>query len=75
MCNIDRHSGENQVGDFTYEVTREYHGNAEWVGDAISVSGQTHGVDEASLLDAEVGYFTMIDAVASEGVEGEKNAG
>ena len=66
------HSGSNQVGDFSYEVTREFHGNAEMVGDSISVTGQTHGLDEKSLLDAEVGYFTMIDAVASEGIEGEK---
>ena len=43
------------------------------VGDSISVTGQTHGLDEQSLLDAEVGYFTMIDAVASEGIEGERN--
>jgi hypothetical protein len=43
------------------------------VGEAISVTGETHGLDEQSLLDAEVGYFTMIDAVASEGIEGERN--
>jgi hypothetical protein len=43
------------------------------VGEAISVTGKTHGLDEQSLLDAEVGYFTMIDAVASEGIEGERN--
>jgi hypothetical protein len=71
---LKRHSGPNQVGDFSYEVTREFHGNVEMVGEAISVTGKTHGLDEQSLLDAEVGYFTMIDAVASEGIEGEKQA-
>ncbi len=42
------------------------------VGDSISVSGRMHGIDDGSLLDCELGYFTMIDAVASEGIEGEK---
>jgi hypothetical protein len=66
------HSGANQVGDFSYSVTREFHGNVEMVGESISLTGKTHGIDERDLIDAEVGYFTMIDAVASEGIEGEK---
>lgn len=45
------------------------------VGDSITVSGATHGIDEQSLLDAEVGYFTMVDSAASEGIEGERNEG
>ena len=53
------------------------------MGDSISVSGKTHGnpfesgnvyIDEQALLESELGYFSMIDAVASEGVEGEKAA-
>ena len=62
-----------------------YYHNLEFyqVGDSISVTGKTHGtpfesgnayIDEQSLLESELGYFTMIDAVASEGVEGEKAA-
>ena len=31
-------------------------------------------IDEQTLLETELGYFAMIDAVASEGVEGEKAA-
>mmetsp|Transcript_8672 Transcript_8672/g.18973 ORF Transcript_8672/g.18973 Transcript_8672/m.18973 type:complete len:182 (+) Transcript_8672:71-616(+) len=66
------HTGRNQVGDIIYTLTREFHGNVEMVGDSISVSGRMHGIDDGSLLDCELGYFTMIDAVASEGIEGEK---
>eukprot|EP00804_Cyclotella_cryptica_P007268 CCRYP_017875-RA/>CCRYP_017875-RA protein AED:0.08 eAED:0.08 QI:335/1/1/1/1/1/2/96/145 len=66
------HSGPNQMGDFTYKVTREFHGNVQMIGESISVTGKTHGLDERDMLDAEVGYFTIIDAVASEGIEGEK---
>lgn len=43
------------------------------VGGSVSVSGKMHGIDEQSLLDCELGYFTLIDAVASDGFEGEKN--
>ena len=54
------------------------------VGESISVTGRTHGnpspnvdgneyVDELSLLESELGYFTMIDAVAGERpVEGDR---
>lgn len=45
------------------------------MGDSITVSGATHGIDEQSLLDAEVGYFTMVDSAASEGIEGERSDG
>lgn len=75
----------NKVGDISYEVKREFWGNIEMVGNSISVSGKIHGntdpnssgnayVDEQSVLESELGYFTMIDAVASEGVEGEKQS-
>eukprot|EP00571_Detonula_confervacea_P017769 CAMPEP_0172311552 /NCGR_PEP_ID=MMETSP1058-20130122/15116_1 /TAXON_ID=83371 /ORGANISM="Detonula confervacea, Strain CCMP 353" /LENGTH=186 /DNA_ID=CAMNT_0013024773 /DNA_START=115 /DNA_END=675 /DNA_ORIENTATION=- len=70
------------LGDISYEVKREFWGNIEMVGDSISVSGKTHGspnpdsgnayIDELSLLESELGFFSMIDAVASEGIEGEK---
>ena len=42
------------------------------VGESVSVTGKTHGIDEQSLLDAEVGYFTMIDTISDGGIEGEK---
>lgn len=76
-------SGENKVGDFTYDITREYWGNIEMVGDSIAVNGKIHGasytgsnayLDEQSMNESEVGYFTMIDSATSEdGVEGERN--
>lgn len=54
------------------------------VGDAISVTGKIHGAlpssesnqyaqiyhDEKAMQESEIGYFTMIDAVASDGIEG-----
>lgn len=60
------------MGEFTYEVTREFHGNVQMIGESICVTGRTHGLDVRDLIDVEVGYFTIIDAVASEGIEGEK---
>lgn len=68
-------SQANKVGDITYEVTREFWGNVEMVGESVSVSGKTHGntvdsgnkyIDEQSLLESELGYFTLIDANPSE---------
>lgn len=54
------------------------------VGEAVSVTGKIHGAlpsaeanqyhqiyhDEAAMQESEVGYFTMVDAVASDGIEG-----
>ena len=54
------------------------------VGEAISVTGKIHGAlpsvegneyhqiyhDEAAMQESEIGYFTMVDAVASDGIEG-----
>ncbi|KAL9190001.1 hypothetical protein ACHAXT_009676 [Thalassiosira profunda] len=73
-------SGTSNLGDVSYDIHREFWGNVEMVGDSISVSGRVHGpipsgneyVDEQSVLESELGYFTLIDAVASEGVEGER---
>lgn len=77
-------SGANKMGDFTYEIKREFWGSIEMVGSSISVSGKTHGnttpysgnayIDEQSTLESELGYFTMIDAVASDGIEGERQS-
>jgi hypothetical protein len=47
------------------------------VGNSISVTGRTHGnpdanidgneyVDEMSMIESELGYFTMIDSVEGE---------
>lgn len=79
-----RSSGTSKIGDLTYEIKREFWGYVEMVGDSISVTGKLHGnpnpnsgnayIDEQSLLESELGYFTMIDAVASEGIEGEKQS-
>jgi len=79
---LHNRSGVNKIGDFTYDITREFWGSIEMVGDSISVSGKMHGssyngsdvyLGELSMNESEVGYFTMIDSVASEdGVEGEK---
>ena len=54
------------------------------VGESISVTGKIHGnpnpdsgnafADQQAVLEDELGFFTMIDAVASEGIEGEKIA-
>lgn len=54
------------------------------VGESISVTGKMHGssyngsneyLGEQSINESEVGFFTMIDSVASDnGVEGEKNS-
>ncbi len=70
-------SGTNKLGEVRYQVKREFWGNVEMVGESISVTGRTHGnpspsvdgneyADELSLLESELGYFTMIDAVAGE---------
>ena len=73
-------SYEVPVGDISYDVIREFWGSLEMVGASVSVSGKIHGstnaagnayTDEQSLVESEIGYFTMIDAVASEAsVEG-----
>jgi len=70
-------SGTNKLGDVSYSVQREFWGNIEMVGESVSVTGRTHGnpdanvdgneyVNELSLMESEIGYFTMIDAVAGE---------
>ncbi|EED93823.1 predicted protein [Thalassiosira pseudonana CCMP1335] len=67
------HSGSNQVGEISYDVKREFWGNIEMVGDSISVSGTMHGLDDRDQIDCDLGFFTIIDAAASEGIEGVKS--
>ncbi|KAL3810306.1 hypothetical protein ACHAXA_006533 [Cyclostephanos tholiformis] len=70
-------SGTNKLGDVKYQVKREFWGNIGMVGNSISVTGRTHGnpdanidgneyVDEMSMIESELGYFTMIDSVEGE---------
>uniref|UniRef100_A0A7S2HD48 Uncharacterized protein n=1 Tax=Helicotheca tamesis TaxID=374047 RepID=A0A7S2HD48_9STRA len=66
-----RHTGEHDIGQFDYNVRREFWGNIGRVGESVSVSGIMHGLDESARIDCELGYFALIDA-ASEGVEGYK---
>lgn len=60
------HTGKNQMGEFTYEVKREFRGAPEVVGSSIGIIGSIHGDDEASKVDCEVGYFSLIDASSEE---------
>lgn len=72
----------SSLGDLTYEVKREFWGSIEMVGGSLSVTGNTHGnpnsdsgnvyIDDQAVLENELGYFSMIDSVASEGVKGER---
>ena len=78
------HYRSGNIGDIQYELTREFWGSIEMIGDAISVTGKIHGAlpsmevneyaqmyhDDFAMQESEVGYFTMVDAVASEGVAG-----
>ncbi|KAL7536907.1 hypothetical protein ACHAXR_012120 [Thalassiosira sp. AJA248-18] len=62
-------SYEVAKGGASYDVTREFWGSIEMVGASISVSGKIHGgigANEQFPIDSELGYFTMIDAEASE---------
>jgi hypothetical protein len=60
------HTGTNQMGEFTYQVKREFEGDVQMVGDCVGIIGIMHGDDEASQLDCEVGYFSLIDASSEE---------
>jgi hypothetical protein len=61
-------TGANQVGEFEYEVKREFYGNKikEIDGNIITVEGTIHGDDETAGVDCEVGYFSLIDEAAAE---------
>ena len=76
-------SGANMMGEFSYDIKREYWGSIEMVGSSIAVAGKTHAnldnsgnayIDELSLIESELGFFSMIDAVACDGIEGEKQS-
>jgi len=78
--------GSGRIGDIQYDLTREFWGSIEMVGESICVTGKIHAAlpsleinqyaqsyhDDQAMQDSEVGYFTMIDAVASDGIEGVK---
>ena len=78
------HHRSGRIGDIQYALVREFWGSVEMVGEAITVTGKIHGAlpsseanpyaqiyhDEAAMQESEVGYFTMVDAVASDGIEG-----
>lgn len=80
----NRRSG--RIGDIQYDLTREFWGSIEMVGESISVTGTIHSAlpsvetnmyaqiyhDEQAMQECESGYFTMVDAVASDGIEGVK---
>jgi hypothetical protein len=62
----ESHTGKNQVGEFSYEVKREFRGDISMVGESIGIAGSIHGKDEAAKVDCEVGYFSLIDASSEE---------
>mmetsp|Transcript_26670 Transcript_26670/g.40326 ORF Transcript_26670/g.40326 Transcript_26670/m.40326 type:complete len:226 (-) Transcript_26670:112-789(-) len=78
--------GSGRIGDIQYDLTREFWGSIEMVGESICVNGKIHGAlpsaetnqyaqmyhDDQAMQETEIGYFTMIDAVASDGIEGVK---
>lgn len=55
-------TGANQVGEFSYEVKREFWGDIKEIGEYVTVEGTMH--DEATSVDGEVGYFSLIDEAA-----------
>lgn len=62
----DDRTGANQVGEFSYEVKREFWGDVKQIGDIVTVEGTMHGEDEAKNVDCEVGYFSLIDEAAED---------
>ena len=80
------HHRSGRIGDIQYDLTREFWGSIEMVGESICVTGKIHAAlpsvemnqyaqsyhDDQAMQDSEVGYFTMVDAVASDGIEGVK---
>lgn len=81
------HHRSGHIGDIQYDLTREFWGDIEMVGESITVTGKIHSAlpsvetnmyaqiyhDEQAMQECESGYFTMVDAVASDGIEGVKN--
>lgn len=61
------HTGQNQAGNFAYNVRREFWGDIDTTGNFVSVSGTIHGEDESKGVDCEVGYFSLLDGAAEGG--------
>mmetsp|Transcript_11292 Transcript_11292/g.17883 ORF Transcript_11292/g.17883 Transcript_11292/m.17883 type:complete len:204 (-) Transcript_11292:201-812(-) len=62
-------SGDNCMGEFTYDITREFWGTLKMVGSSISISGKTHANTEFSsenYIESEVGFFSIIDRCSKE---------
>eukprot|EP00978_Attheya_sp_CCMP212_P013064 scaffold32620_cov55-Attheya_sp.AAC.3 len=57
-------TGRNQMGEFSYDVRREFWGDVSNVGGVLAVTGAIHGNDESKGVDCEVGYFSLIDEAA-----------
>lgn len=59
------------IGEFQYTVRREFVGDVEVIGGAISVEGLIHllDADDDCQKDYEVGYFALIDSMAALGGE------
>jgi len=86
LLTMVNHYRSGRIGDIQYDLTREFWGSIEMVGESICVNGKIHGAlpsaetnqyaqmyhDDQAMQETEIGYFTMIDAVASDGIEGVK---
>lgn len=59
-------TGANQVGEFSYEVKREFWGDIKEIGDIVTVEGTMHGGEGGSNVDYELGFFSLIDEEAAE---------
>mmetsp|Transcript_3151 Transcript_3151/g.7006 ORF Transcript_3151/g.7006 Transcript_3151/m.7006 type:complete len:197 (+) Transcript_3151:109-699(+) len=62
-------TGANCIGEFTYDITREFWGTLEMIGTSMSISGKTHANTEFSsdnFIESEVGFFSMIDRCSKE---------
>jgi len=67
-------SGDNCMGEFTYDITREFWGTLEMVGSSISISGKTYANTEFSsenVNESEVGFFSIIDRCSKEQMFGQ----
>ena len=57
------------VGEFSFDVERQYVGTMEYVGANLAIEGSIVMVDEL-LGDEEVGFFSMIDTQEDHAVAG-----
>jgi hypothetical protein len=42
------HTGKNQMGEFTYDVKREFYGDVSMVGNCVGIIGSIHGDEETA---------------------------